>query len=855
MASCPPACGACCDHPDRHADGLAGLLAANRSWAASMRAADAEYFTRLAAQQSPEYLWIGCSDSRVPANQILDMSPGEIFVQRNVGNQAMHTDMNLMSCLEYAVKALKVKTIILCGHYNCGAVKAALQLPHATPGLVNCWISDIRECRNQAEDELRGLDPEQQLARLCELNVLRQLFHVATSPVVAGAWGEGQELHLYGTIYDVSDGHLRKLAGPISSDNGYDHSLEGFVSGGLTVTRCPATNRLRVSTTEEPSDGASPPASNGGGCRAFASSGGASDGSAAAEAGDASLRSSSGVLLPLLSGDLMSSINNINLAESLAKHKHWAVPRSPTAAGAGASSAALGAASPRRSATAAARAGATAARVFAAMAPRRDLVALTLLAAAAAAAAAADPAAAADASSAGAGAAAALAAARSPIFIFPGILGSGITGTPSANSPALAAACPAIAASGATQSLWAPSLLLLGSRSCWYYLFRLRAAPGGGFADAEGVTAAVDPGGASGTEFDIWARANYGKLAAAIAKGLPGYVVGENLFGAPYDFRWDAAGLADTGRLDALADRVAAAVRANGGRKAVLVGHSMGGLVALTMLRHPRFEAWRAANVQGYLALAAPLGGAVTATAMRVSGYNFGFSVAAATAPVVAAAAAAGQPVAASDFFRESLYQLSAGQPSVGMLMPYAAAFGSDRAGAFDAVHTADKLTAAGPLPGIQSACVFGRSVDTPLRYRYAADIVPGKLSGEPLAAGGAVGRGDGTVNIESLRLCSKCGAAAARRLRGAAAGRRADGAARGRGRARGRAGPRGARAGRPPAAHAPAAPPPRRRRLLGKNPPAGRLVQLGSGVTHTSLLTNAAAQRAIVRALEQLTA
>eukprot|EP00882_Tetradesmus_deserticola_P031378 GHRQ01035480.1.p1 GENE.GHRQ01035480.1~~GHRQ01035480.1.p1 ORF type:complete len:256 (+),score=98.97 GHRQ01035480.1:127-894(+) len=209
----------CCDNQESlHRHSFDGLLAANREWAAAVRAADPEFFNRLVNQQHPEYLWIGCSDSRVPANQILGLAPGEIFVQRNVGNQAMHTDLNLMACLEYAVKSLKVKTVILCGHYNCGAVKAALQLPHTTPSLVNCWISDIRECRNRAEDELRGLGPEQQLARLCELNVLRQVFHVATSPVVAGAWAEGQEVHVYGLIYDLADGHLRKLAGPISGD-------------------------------------------------------------------------------------------------------------------------------------------------------------------------------------------------------------------------------------------------------------------------------------------------------------------------------------------------------------------------------------------------------------------------------------------------------------------------------------------------------------------------------------------------------------------------------------------------------------------------------------------------------------
>ncbi|KAI8470378.1 MAG: carbonic anhydrase [Monoraphidium minutum] len=192
--------------------------ARTRDWADAMTASDPKFFERLTHQQAPEFLWIGCSDSRVPANQILGMAPGEIFVQRNVGNQAMHTDMNVMSCLEFAVRSLKVKTVIVCGHYNCGAVRAALELPSRTPGLVNCWISDIREARNQASAELGQLGSEAAVARLCELNVLRQAFHVCTSPVVQAAWAEGQELHVWGCIYDVADGVMRRLAGPINGD-------------------------------------------------------------------------------------------------------------------------------------------------------------------------------------------------------------------------------------------------------------------------------------------------------------------------------------------------------------------------------------------------------------------------------------------------------------------------------------------------------------------------------------------------------------------------------------------------------------------------------------------------------------
>eukprot|EP00879_Flechtneria_rotunda_P033498 GHRR01037110.1.p1 GENE.GHRR01037110.1~~GHRR01037110.1.p1 ORF type:complete len:273 (+),score=102.38 GHRR01037110.1:180-998(+) len=199
---------------------------------------------------------------------------------------------------------LQVKTIILCGHYNCGAVKAALQLPHTTPGLVNCWISDIRECRNQAEAELRGLDPEQQLARLCELNVLRQVLHVATSPVVAAAWAEGQELHLYGLIYDLADGHLRKLAGPISADESYSHNVDSFVMQGLRVIRCPTTQLLCMSNTGSTTTAAS---------------------MAAAPAVSCADPVGGEMAFPLLPSpsEVVSRINNMNLAESIAKYKQW----------------------------------------------------------------------------------------------------------------------------------------------------------------------------------------------------------------------------------------------------------------------------------------------------------------------------------------------------------------------------------------------------------------------------------------------------------------------------------------------------------------------------------------------------
>nr|AJW81214.1 beta type carbonic anhydrase [Lobosphaera incisa] len=197
--------------------GITDVLKNNQEWSKAMHESDPNYFSKLAHQQNPEYLWIGCSDSRVPANQILGLAPGEVFVQRNVGNQVTHRDMNCMSCIEYAVDALKVKHIIICGHYNCGAVRGALTLPGKAPGLVNLWITEIRDVRNANQAQLQELNNHDKLDRLCELNVIRQLFNVCTSPVVQAAWDRGQELSVHGLIYSVSDGLLRELSPCITS--------------------------------------------------------------------------------------------------------------------------------------------------------------------------------------------------------------------------------------------------------------------------------------------------------------------------------------------------------------------------------------------------------------------------------------------------------------------------------------------------------------------------------------------------------------------------------------------------------------------------------------------------------------
>jgi carbonic anhydrase len=203
---------------------LQAALASNREWATSMKEKNPSFFSKLASQQAPDWLWIGCSDSRVPANELLGMGPGEVFVQRNVGNLATHKDMNSMSCLEYAITALKVKHIIVCGHYNCGAVKAALTLPCKTAGLVNLWIQDIREVRNKNEDVLLKLpDMQSRWEKLVELNVIQQVFNVCTSPVVQQAWDNGQPLAIHGLVYSLEDGLLKEITPPITSLDDCEH--------------------------------------------------------------------------------------------------------------------------------------------------------------------------------------------------------------------------------------------------------------------------------------------------------------------------------------------------------------------------------------------------------------------------------------------------------------------------------------------------------------------------------------------------------------------------------------------------------------------------------------------------------
>ena len=167
----------------------------------------------------------------MPANELMGMGPGEVFVQRNVGNLATHKDMNVMSCLEYAVTALKVKHIIVCGHYNCGAVKAALTLPTKTPGLVNLWIQDIRDVRNKNEEQLMKIPTlGGRVNKLVELNAIRQVFNICTSPIVQQAWDAGQPLAVHGLVYSLEDGLLQELTPPITCLEDFEHYSVGLPS-------------------------------------------------------------------------------------------------------------------------------------------------------------------------------------------------------------------------------------------------------------------------------------------------------------------------------------------------------------------------------------------------------------------------------------------------------------------------------------------------------------------------------------------------------------------------------------------------------------------------------------------------
>ncbi len=194
---------------------LSHLLERNRQWAADMLAEDPQFFSKLKSIQKPEYLWIGCSDSRVPANQIVSLPPGEVFVHRNIANVVVHSDMNCLSVLQYAVEVLKVKHIIVCGHYGCGGVKAAME--DVDHGQIDNWLRHIQDVARIHREELFQLPEEARIDRLCELNVLEQVRNVCNTTVVKKAWASGASLSVHSWIYSVANGILNDLGACISS--------------------------------------------------------------------------------------------------------------------------------------------------------------------------------------------------------------------------------------------------------------------------------------------------------------------------------------------------------------------------------------------------------------------------------------------------------------------------------------------------------------------------------------------------------------------------------------------------------------------------------------------------------------
>lgn len=182
----------------------------NKAWTEAINAEDPEFFKKLSAQQAPEYLWIGCADSRVPANEIVGLLPGELFVHRNVANAVIHTDLNCLSVIQFAVDVLKVKHVIVCGHYGCGGIRAAME--NKSFGLVDYWLRHLKDLYQKHLKTLKRIkDEDKRWDRMCELNVIEQVYNVCHTNIIQGAWERGQELSVHGWIYSIKDGLLRDL--------------------------------------------------------------------------------------------------------------------------------------------------------------------------------------------------------------------------------------------------------------------------------------------------------------------------------------------------------------------------------------------------------------------------------------------------------------------------------------------------------------------------------------------------------------------------------------------------------------------------------------------------------------------
>ncbi len=214
---------------------LSHLFANNRSWSERIRREDPTFFTQLSQQQRPRYLWIGCADSRVPANEIVDLAPGELFVHRNLANVVVHSDLNCLSVMQFAVDVLKVEHIIVCGHYGCSGVAAALQ--NQRVGLADNWLRHVQDVH--AKHDLRvgeRTDVTGRVDRLCELNVIEQVANVCQTTIVRDAWDRGQELAVHGWVYGLSDGLVRDLAttvtAPAEASASYHAALSALEAAG-----------------------------------------------------------------------------------------------------------------------------------------------------------------------------------------------------------------------------------------------------------------------------------------------------------------------------------------------------------------------------------------------------------------------------------------------------------------------------------------------------------------------------------------------------------------------------------------------------------------------------------------------
>ena len=225
-----------------HSEDLRPLFRNNRDWAEAMRRTDPDFFSRLVDQQRPRWLWIGCSDSRVPANQIIGLDPGEVFVHRNVANLVQPGDLNCMSVLQFAVDVLQVEHVIVCGHYDCGGVRAALE--DTAHGLVDYWIWSIRQTRDRHAGGLVGLDALQVRDAMCELNIIQQVERLSRTKILREAWQRGQKVSVHGLVYRLADGLLQDLDASLGPDNRHGERLRHAEAASLARARNPErTNR------------------------------------------------------------------------------------------------------------------------------------------------------------------------------------------------------------------------------------------------------------------------------------------------------------------------------------------------------------------------------------------------------------------------------------------------------------------------------------------------------------------------------------------------------------------------------------------------------------------------------------